>query len=139
MVVFYYMHVHCQDDLNSMNRARGVGTTTMNHDHKMMIIYYTTCILIRVHVLLFCTNLVYNKNTIHILFTVYMFRQFYCVLVFTEISTTRVQSANELKISLRIDCDVKGKKALYLIITWIIRKNVFIDKCCKIVDEGSCV
>lgn len=45
MVVFYYMHVHCQDDLNSMNRARGVGTTTMNHDHKMMIIYYTTSIL----------------------------------------------------------------------------------------------
>lgn len=46
-----------------------------------------------------------------------MFRQLYCVLVFTEISTTRVQSANELKISLRIDCDVNGKKALYLIIT----------------------
>lgn len=41
MVVFYYMHVH----LNSMNRARGVGTTTMNNDHKMMIIYYTTSIL----------------------------------------------------------------------------------------------
>lgn len=46
---------------------------------------------------------------------------------------------NELKILLRIDCDVNGKKVLYLIIIWIIRKNVFIDKCCKIVDEGLCV
>lgn len=59
--------------------------------------------------------------------------------MFTEISTTRVQSANELKISLRIDCNVKGKKASYLIITWIIRKNDFINKCFKIADEGSCV
>lgn len=46
---------------------------------------------------------------------------------------------NELKILLRIDCDVKGKKVLYLIIIWIIRKNVFIDKCWKIEDEGLCV
>lgn len=46
---------------------------------------------------------------------------------------------NELKILLRIDCDVKGKKVLYLIIIWNKRKNVFIDKCWKIEDEGLCV